>query len=98
MSVFLYPDSRARDDAAGRLAADNVESRPVWKPMHMQPVFADVPFVGSGVTENLFDRGLCLPSGAGLDDSDLSRIATALAYKSSGFAVTWLHGSKGLSS
>jgi len=78
LSVFLYPDPKSRDDASARLSADNVESRPVWKPMHLQPVFADVPFVGSGVTENLFDRGLCLPSGAGLDNSDLSRIASSL--------------------
>ena len=78
LSVFLYPDSRTRDDAASRLSADNIESRPVWKPMHLQPVFAGVPFVGTGVTESLFDRGICLPSGAGLDDASLARIASNL--------------------
>ena len=79
LSVFLYPDSKSRDEASARLASDNVESRPVWKPMHLQPVFAEVPFVGTGVSQNLFDRGLCLPSGAGLDATDLSRIASSLA-------------------
>ncbi len=78
LSVFLYPDSKTRDDASGRLSAGNIESRPVWKPMHMQPVFADVPFVGTGVSKDLFNRGICLPSGAGLDDASLSRISSGL--------------------
>ena len=79
LSVFLYPDAKSRDEASAKLAADNVESRPVWKPMHLQPVFAGVAFVGSGVSQDLFDRGICLPSGAGLDNADLSRIASSLS-------------------
>ena len=79
LSVFLYPDSKSRGEASARLASDNVESRPVWKPMHLQPVFAGAPFVGTGVSQDLFDRGLCLPSGAGLTTADLSRIASSLA-------------------
>ncbi|MEG1665741.1 aminotransferase class I/II-fold pyridoxal phosphate-dependent enzyme [Chryseobacterium sp.] len=54
---------------------DNIESRPLWKPMHLQPVFADAPYYGTNVAEKLFDDGLCLPSGSNLTDEDRARIA-----------------------
>lgn len=54
---------------------DNIESRPLWKPMHLQPVFADAPYYGTNVAEKLFDDGLCLPSGSNLSDEDRARIA-----------------------
>ena len=59
-----------------RLALEqfNIESRPMWKPMHSQPVYRDCKVVGGGVAEDLFEKGLCLPSGTGLIDSDLERI------------------------
>lgn len=57
------------------LAEDNIESRRLWRPMHMQPVFAASPFYGTGVSEHLFDHGLCLPSGSSLSDSDICRVA-----------------------
>ncbi|VXC56074.1 MULTISPECIES: aminotransferase class I/II-fold pyridoxal phosphate-dependent enzyme [Chryseobacterium] len=53
---------------------DNIESRPLWKPMHLQPVFADAPYYGTNVAEQLFDDGLCLPSGSNLTDDDRERI------------------------
>ncbi|MFC0428828.1 aminotransferase class I/II-fold pyridoxal phosphate-dependent enzyme [Chryseobacterium scophthalmum] len=53
---------------------DNIESRPLWKPMHLQPVFADAPYYGTNVAEKLFDNGLCLPSGSNLSDKDRLRI------------------------
>jgi dTDP-4-amino-4,6-dideoxygalactose transaminase len=56
------------------LAADNIEARPLWKPMHLQPVFAQYPYYGSGVAEDLFNRGLCLPSGSNLLPEDLDRV------------------------
>lgn len=56
------------------LEAENIESRPLWKPMHLQPVFADAPFYGSGISERLFDQGLCLPSGSNLSQEDLDRV------------------------
>jgi dTDP-4-amino-4,6-dideoxygalactose transaminase len=56
------------------LETHNIESRRVWKPMHMQPVFAGCRVFGGAVSEDLFARGLCLPSGSGLLDSDLERI------------------------
>ncbi len=58
--------------------AANIECRPLWKPMHMQPVFADAPYYGSSVAEDLFDRGLCMPSGSNLTDIDRSRIAEVI--------------------
>lgn len=56
------------------LEKDNIESRPLWKPMHMQPIFASAPFYGDGTSERLFEQGLCLPSGSNLTDADFERI------------------------
>jgi dTDP-4-amino-4,6-dideoxygalactose transaminase len=56
------------------LAEQNIESRPVWKPMHRQPVFAGCECIGGGVADDLFARGLCLPSGSNLTPSDLERV------------------------
>ncbi len=60
------------------LEAENIESRPLWKPMHRQPVFEQFPYYGGGVSDKLFDEGLCLPSGSGLDGYDKDRITKAL--------------------
>ena len=60
------------------LDTQNIESRPLWKPMHLQPIFAGVPYYGSKVAEELFDNGLCLPSGSNLTDEDRDRITLAL--------------------
>lgn len=59
-----------------RLALDkeNIESRPLWKPMHMQPIFKGSPFYGDGTSEKLFENGLCLPSGSNLTAEDMQRI------------------------
>ncbi len=65
----------SRDDIRLRLEEHNIESRPLWKPMHMQPVFKDCPYYGSNVCEDLFKCGLCLPSGSNLKEQDLVRIA-----------------------
>ena len=56
------------------LEAENIEARPVWKPMHLQPVFAHCDRFGGDVAEDLFNRGLCLPSGSNLTESDLQRV------------------------
>lgn len=56
------------------LEAENIESRPLWKPMHLQPVFSQMPFYGTGISERLFNIGLCLPSGSNLSEEDFSRI------------------------
>ncbi len=57
---------------------EQIETRPLWKPMHMQPVFADFPYFGGKVAENLFDKGLCLPSGSNLTETEWERISLLL--------------------
>ncbi len=63
-----------REDLRKYLWGDNIESRPLWKPMHMQPVFQDAPYFGGKVAEDLFENGLCLPSGSNLSEDDLKRV------------------------
>lgn len=63
-----------REQIRLKLEEHNIESRPVWKPMHQQPVFRHYEAVGGSVAETLFERGLCLPSGTALSDADLDRI------------------------
>ena len=74
--VLITPALFGVDRETVRLALEkeNIESRPVWKPMHLQPVFKDVPMRGGRVCEDLFTRGLCLPSGTAMTDDDLERI------------------------
>lgn len=57
---------------------ENIESRPLWKPMHMQPVFQDALYFGENVSENLFENGLCLPSGSNLTDEERERIKSVI--------------------
>lgn len=74
-SILLDSSAKkTREDL--RLAFDeaNIESRPLWKPMHLQPIFKDCPYYGEKVSESLFNNGLCLPSGSILDDKDLERV------------------------
>ena len=68
----------SREDVRLALEAENIESRPLWKPMHLQPVYQGVKFYGSGVCEKLFEQGLCLPSGSNLIEEEFDRIFQAL--------------------
>ena len=63
-----------REQLRLRLEEGNIESRPLWKPMHLQPVFASCPYYGGSVSEELFERGLCLPSGSALSDDNIARV------------------------
>lgn len=63
-----------REDLRLALEAANIESRPLWKPMHLQPVFKDHPYYGNGISECLFGNGLCLPSGSILTEAELIRV------------------------
>ena len=67
-----------REDLRKCLDSENIESRPLWKPMHLQPIFKGFPFYGTGVAENKFENGLCLPSGSNLTDTDRDRIKQAI--------------------
>ena len=64
-----------REDVRLALEREDIESRPIWKPMHLQPVFASCCRRGGAVAEAIFEHGLCLPSGSGLSRADLERIA-----------------------
>ena len=74
-----------REELRQRLEAENIESRPLWKPMHLQPVFANCPFYstveGKAISEQLFDRGLCLPSGSSLTSANLDRVIATIVGK-----------------
>jgi pyridoxal phosphate-dependent aminotransferase EpsN len=63
-----------REAVCQALDSSGIEARPVWKPMHLQPLYRHAAFIGSGVADDLFDRGLCLPSGSNLSQSDLERV------------------------
>ncbi len=80
-SILIDPKKtggKTREDL--RLALDyaNIESRPLWKPMHLQPVFSDCPFYGDGTSEKLFQNGLCLPSGSILCQEELEKVASTV--------------------
>lgn len=72
------PIKATPEDVRLALEAENIESRPLWKPMHLQPVFKDAPYYGSGASDDLFRRGLCLPSGSNLSQEDLERVVNAV--------------------
>lgn len=68
-----------REDVRLALDFENIESRPLWKPMHMQPVYKESKFYGTGVCEDLFENGICLPSGSNITDAEFDRIFSALS-------------------
>jgi dTDP-4-amino-4,6-dideoxygalactose transaminase len=72
-----------REDVRLALEGENIEARPLWKPMHLQPLFAGCDKRGGAVSERLFERGLCLPSGSALESADLERIAGVVRRQSS---------------
>jgi len=80
-SIIIEPElTNGIDRETVRLAleADNIESRPLWKPMHLQPIFEKYPYYGNKVAATLFEKGLCLPSGSNLTDEDRARISTVV--------------------
>lgn len=81
--VFLDPAITGITPEEMRLAleAENIESRPAWKPMHLQPLFKGVRMVGGAVAERLFARGLCLPSGTAMTEADIDRIIGLIRAK-----------------
>ncbi len=83
LSAILVDPSKTggitREDIRLALEKDNIESRPLWKPMHLQPLYKDFPYYGAQVCERLFEMGLCLPSGSNLTEEDRDRIASSLS-------------------
>lgn len=78
LTVALLASRRERDKLLRRFEEADIEARPVWKPLHLQPVFARCRVFGGEVAEALFERGVCLPSGTGLKSGDFARIAACL--------------------
>ena len=76
----MHPTEFGSDREAIRLAleVENIEARPVWKPMHLQPVFAGCEYIGNGVAEAFFRDGLCLPSGSNLSSADRERVVDVI--------------------
>jgi pyridoxal phosphate-dependent aminotransferase EpsN len=74
--ILITPEKFGADRETVRMAleAENIESRPIWKPMHLQPVFKGHECMGGEVAEELFSRGLCLPSGTAMTSEDLNRV------------------------
>ena len=74
--ILIDPDAFGADREDVRLAleAADIESRPTWKPLHLQPAFAGVGLLGSGHCAKVFDQGLCLPTGSALTPADQSRV------------------------
>lgn len=81
LSAIVIDSVKAGIDAEGlrsAFAARNIEVRPLWKPMHLQPVFQQYPYYGTHVAESLFNNGLCLPSGSNLTDGEKQRIVEVI--------------------
>ncbi len=78
LSTILTDSFETREAIRLALEAQDIEARPLWKPMHLQPVFEGAPYYGEKVAEDLFDRGLCLPSGSNLTDEERSLIKQVL--------------------
>ena len=80
-SIMIDPavaNGLTRETLRLALEAENIESRPLWKPMHVQPIFEKYPYYGRSVSEMLFENGLCMPSGSNLSDADRERITKVL--------------------
>ena len=72
---------KTREDIRLKMEANNIETRPLWKPMHLQPVFAGAPAYTDGTSGHLFDTGLCLPSGSILTDNDIQRVSEVIVCR-----------------
>ncbi|GAA5521835.1 aminotransferase class I/II-fold pyridoxal phosphate-dependent enzyme [Aliifodinibius salicampi] len=80
-TITVNPDETngvSREDLRLALQEENIESRPLWKPMHQQPVFHSCPYYGNGVSDKLFNNGLCLPSGSNLTPADRERVVQTI--------------------
>ena len=74
-TILMEPESKLTPEQLRLYLWDKkIETRPLWYPMHKQPVFASAPYYGNGVSESLFERGLCLPSGSSLTDEQITRV------------------------
>jgi dTDP-4-amino-4,6-dideoxygalactose transaminase len=80
LTCATVASERDRDEILDGLEAEAIEARPVWKPMHLQPVFREFRTHGGAISERLFRHGLCLPSGSGLQSVDIDRVIAAVRH------------------
>jgi len=78
LTCILLPNFKVREDLRLLLESENIESRPLWKPMHQQPIFKDSVSFLNGVSDGLFERGICLPSGSNLAENELDKIISII--------------------
>lgn len=78
LTAIVLKDYDTREKLRLALENENIESRPLWKPMHLQPVFKNCPYYGGEVSEKLFNSGLCLPSGSNLSENEKNRIKAVM--------------------
>jgi dTDP-4-amino-4,6-dideoxygalactose transaminase len=88
LTCATVADHSRREAILDHLALEDIEARPIWKPMHLQPVFREHRVIGGAVAEDLFARGLCLPSGSGLTQADRERVIDAISSRERGHALT----------
>ena len=80
-SVIFNPKNGVeitREDVRQAFNENNIDSRPLWKPMHLQPIFEGAPFFGDGTSEEIFNKGLCLPSGTSMTTEQMDKIRKIL--------------------
>ena len=77
-TILVDSDEYSMIDIQEALHADNIDCRPLWKPMHLQPIFKNALYYGNGVSERLFEKGLCLPSGSNLTEKELNRVVNRI--------------------
>ena len=78
LSCILLDSFATREELRFALEKENIESRPLWKPMHQQPIFKNAPSYLNGISDELFEKGLCLPSGSNLTDYEKNRVISVI--------------------
>jgi dTDP-4-amino-4,6-dideoxygalactose transaminase len=78
LTIDPSKSSVSREDVRLALEKEEIESRPIWKPLHLQPVFAQAEYHGRGVSDRVFEQGLCVPSGSGMSDSERNRVIDSM--------------------
>ena len=78
LTCILTDSYKEREKIRLTLEHSNIESKPLWKPLHLQPVFSKFLSYSNGISENLFKKGLCLPSGSNLTNNDLKKIVSTI--------------------
>ena len=78
LSAFLFQSELNVESVRQHLEVNDIESRRIWKPMHLQPLFANAAYFGGNAAESIFRSGLCLPSGSALDKTDIKNIGALI--------------------